>query len=428
MRSYMSALKAVEKAGVRTWLVGGTARMIAMDAQPATLSMVTEPCDLDALAAALGNGTVDAVGGFPVLRAKVLDTPVEIVLLQGDSIEEDLARRDFSMNAIAFRGDGGVVDPFGGRHDIRNRVIRLTGDDIELVRRDPLRIVRMLRFAAELGMDIFWKTETDVRTFIENHPGQIRGMPSERWGREILNGVRRCPYNFVRLCDGYRLLPFFLPELEDLKDVVEPRTGLTLFEHAMTTLRAVQDRLGGNKIKDHQSFSLAGLFCRLGTRELDAPDLGPAARIASGYLGRWNIPSDTIDRVAAIVMNYRAFYVPRTEEELCRDVLRDGLEAVEMTFEFASCGALAERLPGTDVLKGNRRRLEQVVGRFESVARRTDGSNRFLTGDEVMDLLKLPPGRKVGEILGGLDMAVGTGRVASRSEAEDWVLRRGCSL
>lgn len=428
MRSYMSALKAVEETGVRAWLVGDTARMIAMDAQPATLSMVAEPCDLDALAAALGNGTVDAVGGFPVLRAKVLDTPVEIVLLQGDSIEEDLARRDFSMNAIAFRGDGGVVDPFGGRHDIRNRVIRLTGDDIELVRRDPLRIVRMLRFAAELGMDIFWKTETDVRTFIESYPGQIRGMPSERWGREILNGVRRCPYNFVRLCDGYRLLSFFLPELEDLKAVVEPRTGLTLFEHAMTTLRAVQDRLGGNKIKDHQSFSLAGLFCRLGTRELDAPDLAPAAKIASGYLGRWNIPSDTIDRVAAIVMNYRAFYAPRTEEELCRDVLRDGLEAVEMTFEFALCGALAERFPGTDVLKGNRRRLEQVVGRFESVARRTDGSSRFLTGDEVMDLLKLPPGRKVGEILGGLDVAVGTGRVASRSEAEDWVLRRGCSL
>ena len=127
-------------------------------------------------------------------------------------------------------------------------------------------------------------------------------------------------------------------------------------------------------------------------------------------------------------MNYRAFYAPRTEEELCRDVLRDGLEAVEMTFEFASCGALAERFPGTDVLKGNRWRLEQVVGRFESVARRTDGSSRFLTGDEVMDLLKLPPGRKVGEILGGLDVAVGTGRVASRSEAEDWVLRRGCSL
>ena len=79
MRSYMSALKAVEETGVRAWLVGDTARMIAMDAQPATLSMVAEPCDLDALAAALGNGTVDAVGGFPVLRAKVLDTPVEIV-------------------------------------------------------------------------------------------------------------------------------------------------------------------------------------------------------------------------------------------------------------------------------------------------------------------------------------------------------------
>ena len=134
--------------------------MIAMDLQPDVLSMVTESCGPEALAARLGKGTVGAVGGFPVLRTAVLDMPVEVALLQGGSIEEDLARRDFSVNAIAFRSDWGVVDPFGGRHDIRNRVIRLTGDDIELVRRDPLRIVRMLRFAAELSMDIFWKTES----------------------------------------------------------------------------------------------------------------------------------------------------------------------------------------------------------------------------------------------------------------------------
>ena len=92
-----------------------------------------------------------------------------------------------------------MVDPFGGRHDIRNRVIRLTGDDIELVRRDPLRIVRMLRFAAELSMDIFWKTETDVRTFIEANPGLIRSTAPERWGREILRGMRSCPHDFARL-------------------------------------------------------------------------------------------------------------------------------------------------------------------------------------------------------------------------------------
>ena len=197
MTSTTSALKAVEEAGEKAWLVGNTARTIAMDLQPDVLSMTAEPCDLGALAGRLGNGTVGAVGGFPVLRTAVLDMPVEVALLQGGSIEEDLARRDFSMNAIAFRSDWGVVDPFGGRHDIRNRVIRLTGDDIELVRRDPLRIIRMLRFAAELSMDIFWKTETDVRVFIEANPGLIRGTAPECWGREILGGMHNCPHNFV---------------------------------------------------------------------------------------------------------------------------------------------------------------------------------------------------------------------------------------
>ena len=428
MRSYMSALKAVEEAGGKAWLVGNTARTIAMDLQPDVLSMTAEPCDLGALAGRLGNGTVGAVGGFPVLRTAVLDMPVEVALLQGGSIEEDLARRDFSMNAIAFRSDWGVVDPFGGRHDIRNRVIRLTGDDIELVRRDPLRIVRMLRFAAELSMDIFWKTETDVRTFIEANPGLIHSTAPERWGREILGGMRGCPHDFVRLCDGYRLFPLFLPELEELKDIVEPRTGLTLFEHAMATLRVIQDRLRIHKIRENDAFALAGLFCRVGTKSLDVGDPRPVTDLASRYLRLWNIPSDTADRVSAIIMNYRSLHAPRTEEELCGDVLRYGREAVRMTLEFASCSALAERFPSIDIVKGNRWRLEQVLRRFASTARQTDGSDRFLTGGDVMDLLKLVPGRKVGEILNGLDMAVGTGRVSSRSEAEAWVLRRGSAF
>ena len=428
MRSYMSALKAVEEAGGKAWLVGNTARTIAMDLQPDVLSMVAEPCDLGALAGRLGNGTVGAVGGFPVLRTAVLDMPVEVALLQGGSIEEDLARRDFSMNAIAFRSDWGVVDPFGGRHDIRNRVIRLTGDDIELVRRDPLRIVRMLRFAAELSMDIFWKTETDVRTFIEANPGLIHSTAPERWGREILGGMRGCPHDFVRLCDGYHLFPLFLPELEELKDIVEPRTGLTLFEHAMATLRVIQDRLRIHKIRENDAFALAGLFCRVGTKSLDVGDPRPVTDLASRYLRLWNIPSDTADRVSAIIMNYRSLHAPRTEEELCGDVLRYGREAVSMTLEFASCSALAERFPSIDIVKGNRWRLEQVLRRFASTERQTDGSDRFLTGGDVMDLLKLVPGRKVGEILNGLDMAVGTGRVSSRSEAEAWVLRRGSAF
>ena len=141
----------------------------------------------------------------------------------GLSVDTQRARR----LVLGVDRDGPVEGVLAGDVDIR-----LTGDDIELVRRDPLRIVRMLRFAAELSMDIFWKTETDVRTFIEANPGLIRSTAPERWGREILGGMRACPHDFARLCDGYRLFPLFLPEFEELKDIVEPRTGLTLFEHA----------------------------------------------------------------------------------------------------------------------------------------------------------------------------------------------------
>ena len=76
-------------------------------------------------------------------REIINGTPFRGFSLQGGSIENDLARRDFSIEAIAIRSDGGIVDPFGGIFDIRNKVLRLTGDDIELIYKDPLRIVRL---------------------------------------------------------------------------------------------------------------------------------------------------------------------------------------------------------------------------------------------------------------------------------------------
>ncbi|NLF47041.1 MAG: hypothetical protein GX578_01835 [Clostridiales bacterium] len=74
------------------------------------------------------------------------------------SIEEDLKRRDFTVNAIADNPSGKIVDPFEGRKDIENRLIRTVGDPIERFSEDPLRMIRAVRVAAELDFDIHKKT------------------------------------------------------------------------------------------------------------------------------------------------------------------------------------------------------------------------------------------------------------------------------
>ena len=428
MKTYLRALGAIEAAGVRAWLVGDSARDVAMGIHPSGLSVVVTPCDLKGLAASLGQGTIMGTEIFPSLHISIRDTKVEISCMRGDSIEEELSKRDFSMNAMAIRSEGAFVDPFNGRHDIRNSLVRLTGDDIDLVWNDPIRIVRMLRFSAELGMNIFWKSETDVRVFIANHPDKIKNIPSERWGREIVNGMSLRPYDFIYLCDRYHLLPFFLNELDRLKEI-SISAEKTLFNHILDALRIAQDFLSSRKPKDNDmALSLAMLFHHAGAVSNQPFDEDNAAGIADTYLRGWNITTDVIEVICFIIKKYRSFYQPQTEEQLAAEVMKHNMEVIDMTIDFAICNARADDVKNLELLIANKWNLGEVARRYDEARRRTDGNIRYITGDEVMKILDIKPGRVVGEILNELGIAVGAGTVSSEKEATEWVIKRGVDV
>ena len=425
MRNYLDILQKIEEAGFRAWLVGDTVRMLEMGIQPDTITLAIDCADMYQAARALGTGTVDARGAYPALRGEILGVNFRAFGLRGGSIEEDLAHRDISIEAIAIRSDGGVVDPFGGRFDIRNRVIRLTGDNVELINADPLRILRMLRFAAEFEMDIFWKSEADVRGFLEVYADRMNDIPAERWGREIMKGLHRRPYRFIQLCDDYDLIPYFLPELEELKTVYDgDDKASNMYDHILGVLSVMEKSLDTRKIMQNDAFVLAGLFGLIGTRTLDGRDRTKLAdHKVNEYLTRWNVPSMIIDEVLAIINGHKKFYEPFSEEQFCRDVLDYTRDAVEIAIEFAECIASAAGYIDkvSDTLEANRWNLSQVLRRFDNVKLQTEGLTRYMTGREVMSLLNMKPGRRVGELLEGLDMAVGTGKVSSREAAENWL-------
>ena len=425
MSNYLDVLEKVEETGARAWLVGDTVRMIEMGVQPDTITLAIDTQDMYQIALSLGTGIVDARGPYPALRGDLLGVPFRAFGLRGATIEDDLAKRDLSIEAIAVRSDGGVVDPFGGRFDIRNRVIRITGDDVELIEADPLRILRMLRFAAELEMDIFWKSDADVRKFLDVHADRMKDIPAERWGREIMKGIHRRPARFIELCDAYGLIPFFMKELDDLRNIPDGlNKGMSLFDHVVCTLGMIESRMDTNRLMQSDAFVLAGLFSRIGTSKLDGSDRTKQTdRLVNEYLTRWNVPSETIDDVLAIINQFKMFYEPMSEEKFCEDVLEVSTEAVEIALEFAKCVAEAEGFieKYRDVLDNNTWNLEQVLRRFRTVSLQTEGASRYMTGREVMNLLHIKPGRRVGELLEGLDMAVGTGKVSSRAKAEEWL-------
>ena len=172
----VSVIDLLESAGYETWLVGGFVRDLLLKrelhdfdlATAAPWQQVKELCIAAGYAAhetGTKHGTITVVANDTVLEITTFRTegtyldhrhPSEVVFT--DSIEEDLARRDFTMNAIAFHPARGILDPFGGQADLRAGMIRCVGDTHARFSEDALRILRALRFASQLDFALEPKT------------------------------------------------------------------------------------------------------------------------------------------------------------------------------------------------------------------------------------------------------------------------------
>lgn len=145
------------------------------------------------------------------------------------NLRDDLSRRDFTMNAIAYHPDKGFVDPFGGREDIQNRVIRCVGDANLRLQEDALRILRALRFHAVLG---FHLEETSVRA-IQHHASLLSYVSKERIQTEFNKILMADMPDTLAMLRRYQVLPYILPGYECIYDVEQhnPWHCYDLFTH-----------------------------------------------------------------------------------------------------------------------------------------------------------------------------------------------------
>ncbi len=108
-------------------------------------------------------------------------TDFEVVTDPNASVEDDMARRDFTMNALFKDSEGNVVDIFGGREDIRNKVVRAVGNPDQRFVEDPLRMLRAIQFASRLGFDI----EEETRKGIKRNFQLLSSIAAERISMEL---------------------------------------------------------------------------------------------------------------------------------------------------------------------------------------------------------------------------------------------------
>jgi tRNA nucleotidyltransferase/poly(A) polymerase len=225
---------AVERIVEPVYLVGGSVRDLLMDRPCEDYDFATsrDPDAVEAAVRAAGRHPYLVGKRFGTVAFKVEGHRVEVTTFRAETypdssrrpevrylgdLSEDLARRDFTINAIALHGET-VVDPYRGRADIEAKLVRAVGDASERFDEDPLRLLRAARFASQLGFGV----EEATRDAMRGRASRILSVVSERRSSE-LDKLLVGPGAAVglRLLKETDLLRYLLPELQPLADSVE---------------------------------------------------------------------------------------------------------------------------------------------------------------------------------------------------------------
>ncbi len=315
-----------------------------------------------------------------------------------ESLHEDLARRDFTMNAMAWRpaaGGGELVDPFGGRADLEARVVRAVGDPGARFAEDALRMLRAVRFATTLRMSI----ESATAQAIQQHADLAVKLSGERVQQElnkILLAER--PSTGIRLLSDLGLLAVLCPELEICKTIPQDKAiAQDVFEHSLITVDATPPSI---------VMRLAGLFHDVGKPETFADGhfhqhefAGEA--IARRILRRWKYPKDDVAAVAHLVRHHMFWYqADWTGSAVRRFIRKVGLDVIPDLFALRRADNIGSgiRAPRMYALEDLWTRVQEEIERSTAFS----PSDLAVDGTDVMRELGIPPGPEVGRIIGVL--------------------------
>ena len=150
------------------------------------------------------------------------------------SLIEDLKRRDFTINAMAYRPGEGVVDCFDGLRDLENKVIRCVGDPEERFREDALRMMRAVRFSAQLGFTI----EDNTKNAIKKMAGNLRLISKERIQAELLKLITSPHPDYIRTAYETGITAIVLPEFDRMMETPQKNSfhALSVGEHTIHSL------------------------------------------------------------------------------------------------------------------------------------------------------------------------------------------------
>ena len=424
-----SSLAAAFKAeGFRLALVGGPVRDAILGRLGNDLDFTTNahPHQTKKILKSWADNTWDTGILFGTVAGKRGDTTVEVTTYRtekyeedsrkpdvefGETIEGDLSRRDFTVNAMALEltsPEPEFIDPFGGINDLRDRVLRTPTNAEQSFSDDPLRMMRAARFASQLGFEI----NSDVLDAMKSMSGRISIISAERVRDEFTKLLMsNQPRVGITILVDTGLADLVLPEIPKLRlEIDEHHHHKDVYEHSITVLEqaiAQEDRLGGPNLV----IRLAALLHDIGkpkTRNLiEGGGVSfhhhevVGARLSKSRMKALRFDNETIDAVETLVALHLRFHGYGDGEWTDSAVRRYVRDAGELLTHL-------HVLTRADCTTRNAKKAERLARIYDSLEERIaklaeeeelSKIRPDLDGAQVMSLLQIKPSADVGKAL-----------------------------
>jgi len=370
----------------------------------------------------------------------------------GETIESDVLRRDFSINALYLdpRQPENIIDLLGGIDDIKNGVIRASVSSA--FTSDPLRLLRAFRFAANLKFNI----ENETLNWIKNNADKIQSVAGERISSELFLTFKSYPTgSLLKKLGETGLLEAIFPELIATRSVTNNAYHhLNLFDHSIeAVVQAEQDYLAKsdiwfktnlpsslNSASDISHFAVCKVAALL--HDIGKPatwaitEEGKHTFVGHERIGAQMVPiiakrlrwSNTMEHLVSMLieLHLRPGQLFHTTEATAKGINRLYRRAGEnfpalILLALGDLGATKGPQMTDEKSSNLREKFYGLLSGFEEYCLTTQSMKKILDGHDIMQLLNLPPGKELGEILSALKEAQELKQVLTRSAAEDYV-------
>ncbi len=422
-REVIEVTEALKHAGFEAYLVGGCVRDLILQKEPKDWDVTTNahPDQIQALfpETYYNNdfGTVGVVNECTEdLSLKVVEvTPFRTEghysdkrrpdhVTFGVTLEEDLARRDFTVNAIALdHSNRHFVDPYKGQEDLRMRVLRAVGDPSERFREDALRMLRAIRLGAELGFSI----DQETYRALSEHASLLEHISKERIRDELIR-IIMSPYPMEALLHMKQtgLLRYVLPDLERGIGVEQNQAhSYHVFEHVLRALQHAADKGFSLEVR------LGALFHDISKPECRRKGLNGewtfyghevvGSRVTRKALQDLRFPKETVEMVTTLVRWHMFFSDP---EQITLSAVRrmivnvGGEDSIWKLLDVRKCDRIGSGRP-----KEQPFRFRKYVSMVEEALRDPISVAMLkIDGRRVMEVTRETPGPRIGNLLNAL--------------------------